>query len=180
MDKLIINKDYYLSQVTEKDLHQLVKCFGHKSVYANILPVPHPYFLTDALEWVKQVEAEKKKYKRLINWAIRTNTGELIGGIGQMLKYGQEAKKDEIGYWLSVNYWGKGIMTKTVSAYCAYLFKNFHLTQIEAIVFSRNKASERVLQKCNFYFVKELKQAFEKDGEWLNAKVYVLQNRLNK
>lgn len=174
MDRIIIDQEYYLSKITEKDYYQLSKIIGDRDVSMNLLLVPYPYSLEDAKWWVNHVNEQTVEFGRIINWSIRNKEGKLIGGIGQHLAYGENSHKDEIGYWLCKDSWGKGVMSAVIKAYCAYLFKTTGLIRIEAPIFSSNKGSEKVLKKNKFQFEGVLSKAYFKDGEYIDAKMYAL------
>jgi ribosomal-protein-alanine N-acetyltransferase len=173
-NKIKISDQFHLSQVTENDIHALVKYIGEKEVSGNLLLVPHPYELSDAHWWIEHVEKTKQEHNRLTNWSIRTTAGDLIGGIGCQLKYGPDSHKDEIGYWLGKPFWGQGIMPVVVQEYCKHLFDNIGLIRIEATIFYRNSGSERVLQKCGFELEGINKKAYKKAEGYLDGKMYAL------
>jgi len=82
--------------------------------------------------------------------------GKAIGSLG-IEKYDEERfpeLKDlrcrEIGYVLSKDYWGQGLMPEAVSAVIDYLFKQVGLDAILCGHFLSNKQSERVQEKCGF------------------------------
>ena len=56
----------------------------------------------------------------------------------------------ELGYVLSKNYWGKGIMPEAVKGVIDYLFNDLNLDYITIGHFSRNNQSRRVIEKCGF------------------------------
>lgn len=63
---------------------------------------------------------------------------------------GEHIYTAQIGYWLGESYWGKGIATKALSAMTGEAFSVKHILRLEAPVFSPNKASMRVLEKCGY------------------------------
>ncbi len=56
----------------------------------------------------------------------------------------------EIGYVLSKEYWGQGLMPEAVSEVIRYLFEEVGLDVILCAHFLSNKRSERVQEKCGF------------------------------
>ena len=56
----------------------------------------------------------------------------------------------ELGYVLSKNYWGNGIMPEAVKGVIDYLFNDLNLDYITIGHFSRNNQSRRVIEKCGF------------------------------
>ena len=60
----------------------------------------------------------------------------------------------EIGYVLSKDYWGRGLMPEAVRAAVDYLFGEAKLDFILVGHFERNARSRRVIEKCGFTYVK--------------------------
>lgn len=88
--------------------------------------------------------------------------GKVIGSIG-IERYDEEKLPEmaslrcrEIGYVLSKDYWGRGLMPEAVQAVMAYLFETVRLDAILCGHFRRNSQSARVQRKCGFHFLKEV------------------------
>lgn len=83
--------------------------------------------------------------------------GKVIGSLG-IEKYGMEDKLTEfdgylgreIGYVLSKDYWGRGIMPEAVRAVIDYLFDGVGLDFLICGYFDFNAQSRRVQEKCGF------------------------------
>lgn len=74
-----------------------------------------------------------------------------VGSIYVMPGFGKDERRGEIGYAISAKYWGKGVATEAVKIAVACAFEELrHLDRIEGLVFSENKASQRVLEKAGF------------------------------
>lgn len=58
--------------------------------------------------------------------------------------------KAEIGYELSIQSWGKGLMSEALKEMIAYGFESMNLNRIEAVVYPENGASIRTLEKQGF------------------------------
>ncbi|MCL1997471.1 MAG: GNAT family N-acetyltransferase [Turicibacter sp.] len=61
----------------------------------------------------------------------------------------------EIGYVLSKDYWGRGIMPETVNAFIDYGFKELGIEAFFCSHFIHNNNSKRVIEKCGFTYVKK-------------------------
>jgi RimJ/RimL family protein N-acetyltransferase len=77
-----------------------------------------------------------------------------------------------VGYWLSEEFWGRGIMTEALIAVTHFYFENFPLHRISAEVFANNPASARVLEKAGFSLEARLKNNVMKDGKLLDSLLY--------
>jgi RimJ/RimL family protein N-acetyltransferase len=73
--------------------------------------------------------------------------GKVAGNIGSWEQDGRR----QIGYWIGMEYWGKGVATKAVSAF----LRQVGTRPLYAHVAKHNVASLRVLQKCGFTLVEE-------------------------
>lgn len=89
--------------------------------------------------------------------------GKVIGSLG-IESYNEENYPElnqlqgrEIGYVLSKDYWGQGIMPEAVKSVIQYLFEVEKLDFILVGHFTRNKQSARVIEKCGFNFIKTTK-----------------------
>ena len=86
--------------------------------------------------------------------------GKTIGSLG-IEKYKEEKYSDfsslqarEIGYVLSKDYWGQGLMSEAVKIVTDYLFDIVDLDVIFVGHFVNNKRSQRVIEKAGFQFLK--------------------------
>ena len=88
--------------------------------------------------------------------------GKVIGSLGieeydeKNLPELSDKKGREIGYVLSKDYWGKGLMPEAVKRVIEYLFDEVGLDFVTCGYFLRNNQSARVQEKCGFHFVKEI------------------------
>lgn len=86
--------------------------------------------------------------------------GKVIGSLG-IEQYSEEHYPEltnisgrEIGYVLSKDYWGQGLMPEAVKAVIKYLFDVVKLDFILAGHFEWNRQSARVIEKCGFQYIK--------------------------
>jgi ribosomal-protein-alanine N-acetyltransferase len=75
----------------------------------------------------------------------------------------------DMGYWLSVAYWGKGYMTEAVRLVCYLGFKYLNLEKIYSPVFVGNMRSKHVLEKNGFSLEGILRSHFKKRGVWCDV-----------
>ena len=80
----------------------------------------------------------------------------------------------ELGYYLSEECWGKGIMTDAVRQLCEKIFSQTNIIRIFAEPFSHNIGSRRVLEKAGFQLEGILKNFVSKDGKIYDAAMYAL------
>jgi len=98
---------------------------------------------------------------------------EACGGIGINLLEDVHRRSAEIGYWLSESCWGRGIATDAVRAIVPVAFGTFDIIRLQAGIFSSNRASMRVLEKCGFIREAVHSNAITKNGVTMDEIVYV-------
>lgn len=88
--------------------------------------------------------------------------GKVIGSLG-IEEYSQEHYPEldshsgrEIGYVLSKDYWGRGLMPEAVNAVITWLFGQEKLDFIIVGHFDWNSQSRRVVEKCGFRYLKTI------------------------
>ena len=87
--------------------------------------------------------------------------GRVIGSLG--VEYYSETESPELdsmrtralGFVLSKDYWGRGLMPEAVNEVIRWLFEERKLDAILCAHFDWNTQSARVQQKCGFHFLKE-------------------------
>ena len=127
--------------------------------------IPYPYSIEDAKWWVTIGSKEG------INKAIEVD-GIFVGVIGVTVGEFEKERSAEIGYWIGEPFWGNGIATEAVTQMTQYVFDTTNVVRLSAPVFSPNKASTRVLEKCGYLLEANLKKALYKNGKIFDAYLY--------
>ena len=151
-----------------EDAASLQRYANNRNIWINLRDIfPHPYTLENARFFLDLVAKENP----LTTFAIATES-EAIGCIHLRLGVDVHCRTAELGYWLGEPFWGRGIMTESVSAFTSEAFKRFELVRIYAQSFATNDASVRVLQKAGFTCEGRLRAHVLKDGKVLDALLY--------
>jgi ribosomal-protein-alanine N-acetyltransferase len=133
---------------------------GEKEVWLNLSDrVPHPYELKHAEEFI----GRHSKLDPPTNVAITLNDAP-IGGIGIFPGEGISRVSAEMGYWIGKPYWGRGIVSAALPAMTKYAAETFDYTRIFALVFTRNAASARLLEKAGYVREGHTLRSVIKDG----------------
>lgn len=130
---------------------------------------PSPYTVEDARRFIALATSPGPR----LFLAIEVE-GEACGGIGISLLEDVHRRTAEIGYWLSEQYWGRGIISDAVRAMVPVAFERFDIIRLQAGIFATNPASMRVLEGCGFAREAVHKNAVSKNGETLDEVVYVV------
>ena len=113
---------------------------------------------------------------------VYKRNNKLIGSLG-VEEYGLEEKLSEffdyqgreIGYVLSKDYWGKGLMPEAVKSVINYCFETIGCNYLLCSCSPVNKQSARVMEKCGFQFVMDKMRTLS-DGSSRISKYHVLEN----
>lgn len=76
-------------------------------------------------------------------------------------------KRTEIGYWLSFDYQGKGVMTQAVRRLLSYAFRDMQMNRVVIRVAEGNQKSRSIPECLGFK-----QEGMERDGELLVDNVY--------
>jgi ribosomal-protein-alanine N-acetyltransferase len=165
----IKGNQFILRNLRREDAPSLQKHADNPNVPAYLLDrFPSPYSLADAEAFIGLMLNQLT----VTNFAIEIN-GEVAGGIGLEFRADVYRKSPLIGYWLSEQYWGRGVMTEAVKLITDYAFTHFDTICVMAFVFGKNRGSMRVLEKAGYVQQGVLKQSVIKGGEVMDEHIYV-------
>ena len=124
------------------DVAALVRHANNRNIWRNVRDrFPHPYTAEVAEMWISI--ANDNPYEPAFAIAVK---GEAVGGIGLIFGQDIDCRSAEIGYWLSEEYWGRGIATAAVRALCKYAFAQFDLARLEFHMFEADDAEAEVAE----------------------------------
>ena len=101
----------------------------------------------------KQILSMFMNGKKTFALELKAN-GKVIGSLGLEERdfEGNEKQGREIGYVLSKEYWGKGLMPEAVHAVIDYCFRSLQWDYLTCCHFLHNSQSRRVIEKCGFVY----------------------------
>ena len=103
--------------------------------------------------------------------------GAFVGTCGLDAGYAPEHARAELGYVLSREHWGKGLMTEAVRAVIAFGFEQLSLNRIEARCIAENTASVRVMEKAGMTYEGTLREREFIKGAYRDIKLYSILRR---
>ena len=109
--------------------------------------------------------------------------GKVIGSLGleEADRADPELKEKQgrkVGYVISKDYWGRGLMPEAVRSVIAYCFELLHYDFLTCGHFLWNSQSRRVIEKCGFLFLKEV-PIETRMGTQETEQLYYLCNEVN-
>jgi [ribosomal protein S5]-alanine N-acetyltransferase len=152
-----------------RDAADLAQIADNKNIADNLRDgLPNPYTIDDARKWLNIILPENFPPRF---FAIITDN-KIIGSIGIVTKTDIYRKNVEIGYFLSEEYWGRGIMTSAIKAATSYAFSNFDIVRVYAEPFADNPGSRRALEKAGFSQEATFKNNVIKNGVIKDSCIY--------
>lgn len=130
--------------------------------------IPRPLMTTkeEALEFISEMDT-KINNNSVINWAITTKEEDALIGMIGFYRMKPENYRAEVGYILSAEFHGLGIITEALKRVIQFGFEEMGLNSIEAIIDPENIASEKVLLKTNF-----IKEGYFKEHQFFEGKFF--------
>ncbi len=162
-----------LNALEMTDCPRVAALAGDRRIYDVTLLIPHSYEVRHAEEWIATHGALWERWREdwTMHFAIRRRAEkDLVGVIGLIGR--PIHKRAEMGYWLGVEYWGKGYMTEAARAVVKFARDELGANRIEAGVFDGNEASMNVLRKAGFHEEGVLRQRFFKNGRFVDERMF--------
>ncbi|MBS1518235.1 MAG: GNAT family N-acetyltransferase [Bacteroidetes bacterium] len=157
-----------LVKYSAKHRADIVMILNNENVAKWLLSPPFPYTEKDAdyfLDKCSQINENGIS----VHFAVEKE-GRMIGGTG--LKKAKDGKT-EVGYYIAEEHWNKGYGTEVLNRMLGIGFANPEINEIYAEVFEGNAASERIILKCGFRFLRE-SGPLTKNGIVHKARLFVI------
>lgn len=166
--------EYKLRKWRESDKSSLIKHANNKKIAMYLRNgFTHPY-TTETADFFLNLVKDNPGHPL---FAITIND-EAVGGVGLHPQKDIYCKNAEIGYWLSEQYWGQGIMTKAVAEILEYGWNHLEIDRVVAIIFGTNKGSIKVAEKCGFTLEASLSKTIYKFGVYEDELIYGIRRPL--
>ena len=157
-----------LRDYEKSDAARLVLLANNRNVSKYLVyTFPYPYTQSDADWWIETGSKANQAITKVIQYHE-----EFVGSVGITPQVGWKNHVAEIGYWLGEAYWGQGIATEAVRLMTHYATARLSYKKLFAPVLGPNKASMRVLEKCNYELEGILKYEVSKDKKYFDTYHY--------
>lgn len=163
MEIITVSEHIQLVPIQETDAEQIFELIDNQREYlGRWLPfVQYTQSVDDEREFIRSVLALPEDIREMI-FCIYFD-GEFVGLIG--LKFNEldnVNRKTELGYWLSENYQGKGIVTSSCNALMNLAFNQLKYNRVQIKCAVKNEKSKNIPKRLGFTF-----EGIERDGELL-------------
>ena len=152
-----------LRPLTARDVPDLVRHAGRREIADTTISIPHPYSEEQAQEWLVSNAGLFARGKAVV-FAIQPKREATLAGAVGLRDLDPEHSQAEMGFWMSVELWGKGYATEAARAVLGFGFERLGLNRIYAHHMARNPASGRVLAKIGMQKEGVLRQRVRKWG----------------
>lgn len=154
------------------DAKDLAIALSNRKIQDNLRDgLPYPYTEQDGADYISDMLSADEN--ETFAFAI-TIDGKAVGSIGVFRQGNIHKQTAELGYYISEEYWGRGIMTEAVKQICQYVFSESDIIRIYAEPFAYNAASCKVLEKAGFQYEGTLRRNAVKNGKVIDMKMYSL------
>ncbi|MCY4145805.1 MAG: GNAT family N-acetyltransferase [Chloroflexi bacterium] len=131
--------------LAEQDIAAILKYASAPEIAANTF-VPHPYPPEAAHEFVQKASEAWRSEQDYTFAIIEAQSDSFAGVMG--IHPVQEHQRAEVGYWIGLPFWGRGLATQALRLLIRFGFEKLGLNRIAAGHFAGNSASGRVMQKA--------------------------------
>lgn len=164
--------DFTLRQWKREDAPELALALNNPKIHQNLRDgLPSPYTTADALSYIDSMLSAPPD--SVYAYAIEVE-GRAAGSLGLFRQDNIHRYTAELGYCLSEEYWGRGIMSGAVAEACRKMWVETDLMRIFAQPFAHNKGSCRVLEKAGFSHEGTLRCNGVKNGQVIDMEMYAL------
>ena len=108
------------------------------------------------------------------DWGIVYKGNGCLVGVCGLVNWEAEHARAEVGFVLSREYWGRGLMSEAVRAILRFGFERMNLNRIEARCIAENAASARVMEKAGMVYEGTLRQREYIKGAYRDIKLYAI------
>ena len=126
-----------------------VYALAREKAIADTTLVPHPYARDDAEAFVKRTRDWWREDEAYVFAITDRASGDLRGAMG--IHPVPQHKRAELGYWIGLPFWGRGIATAALKLVIQFGFETLDLNRIEAGHFDHNPASGAVMRKAGMF-----------------------------
>lgn len=164
MVSIIIDNNILMRSYEIDDAHELFSAVNHSRKHL------HPW-----LDWVDKTTRQEHSLQFIQQSLHQLHTQEalalgifhdykIIGGIG-LHRWEQTVKKAQIGYWISKDYEGKGIITRCLERFIDFLFEKIGLNKIEIHFIPSNTRSAKVAERLGCRVEGVIRQSHIRNGK---------------
>ena len=163
---LNVNDDIVLRQLAPEDYLDIFDTIDQQREYlGRWLPFVETTIVPgDTKRFIEaSVNQESERFEYVFTIRYKDQFGGLVG----FKASDRVNRKTEIGYWLSQDLQGKGIVTSCVERACRFAFDELNMNRIQIRCAVGNDKSKAIPLRLGFVF-----EGIERDGEWAGGEAF--------
>jgi len=133
-----------LRPLVPDDAPVMARLAGRREIADTMVSIPHPFSELQAREWII-ARTTRSKGREMFFAITHKGDGCLVGTIG-LREIDPEHSQAEMGFWIGVEWWGRGYGTEATRSVVRFAFERLGLNRVAAHHMVRNPASGRVLE----------------------------------
>jgi [ribosomal protein S5]-alanine N-acetyltransferase len=147
-----------------------------REIAVNTRTIEHPYPEGAALKWISGLQPLWETGSAAVFAICEENSPDVpVGAIG--LHVDPNNASAELGYWIAVPHWGKGIASRAAARMIQFGFEELGLNRIHAHHIGPNLASGRVMLKVGMKFEGTFRMNTRKWGVFNDTVHYAILER---
>lgn len=172
--EIIISQDIILRRWRNEDVSTLFALIDKNRNYLRrwLLWVDQVKTVADSRKYIKKCIANYTRQQESLDLGIWYK-GELVGAIG-FNEIDSMHSKASIGYWLSEDFSGKGIITSAVKRLVDLAFEVLHIKRIIILCDTQNKRSCAVPERLGFTLEGVIRKDEKRHGNFYDYNVFAL------
>ncbi|QGH36952.1 GNAT family N-acetyltransferase [Gracilibacillus salitolerans] len=159
-----------LRQVSLGDVHDIYAYGSNEEVSKYVTWETHKS-LDETLAFVEYI-LNRYECNYLAPWAIELKEKQKMIGTIDFVSWDTHQHIAEIGFVISQDFWGKGIVTEAAKEVIKFGFNHMDLERIQAKCLVENIGSARVMEKAGMMFEGVLRKAVYGKGKHWDVKIY--------
>ena len=141
--------DIVLREIEESDAHDYLYYMNHDDMEGFLTKENRPGNMDEAIKEV-QYWGSLFPNKQSIYWAIALKENNKMIGTAGFNSISFSHSRADISYDLSPEFWGKGVMLKSIKGILKFADENLEMVRIQATVITDNERSIKLLDRCGF------------------------------
>jgi ribosomal-protein-serine acetyltransferase len=164
--RIKVDEETELRQLRPSDAGDIFEVIDKQRFYLGKW-LPFVEFTKKVSDTEKFVEATVNVAKDRFEYVFTIRKQDAFVGLIGFKDTDRINSKTEIGYWLSEEYQGKGIVSKSVASLCEFAFNELGLNRIQIRCAVENRPSIKIPKRLGFRF-----EGIERQGELLTGNVF--------
>lgn len=173
----ILTERFMLRLICEDDLLDVWSNVSRPEISRDMSWDPH----VDPNETKSLIERLKSDclLDRGYTWSVRTKISGEFCGIFSLISIQRRHRaltynRAELAYWCALNWQRRGVMTEAGISVISHAFSNLEINRIVVSHHIGNIGSECLIKRWGFTLIGKERQAFCKNGRWIDTNYYEL------